>query len=622
MSTDELRSKFLDFFREKGHAIIPSASVIPENDPTVLFTTAGMHPLVPYLLGEKHPAGNRLANAQKCVRTGDIDEVGDNRHLTFFEMLGNWSLGDYFKKEALTWSFEFLTSPRWLNIDPKRIYVTVFEGDADAPRDLESVVIWQDLFQGRGIEAKLNERIFAYPKDKNWWGPAGMTGPCGPDSEIFFDTGRLHDVAFGKECHPNCDCGRFVEIWNNVFMEYNKTAANTFEPLAQKNVDTGMGLERTVAMLNGKTTVFETENFQAIIKAIGDLAGGKAYGAREEDDRAMRIIADHVRTAVFIIGDPRGVSPSNVDQGYILRRLIRRAVRYGRSLGIDGFFTSKVAETVIALFKGAYPELEKNRDRVIGDLDAEEDKFSRTLQNGLREAAKLKEQIEGNVMIPGETAFFLYESFGFPKELTEEVLGKKVDEASWNRAMKAHQDLSRQGAEKKFKGGLADHSWETTRLHTATHLLHKALRNVLGAHVEQKGSNITAERLRFDFSHPNKMTPEEIKRVEDMVNDAIARDLPVHYQEMTVPEAKSGGAIGLFEDRYGDKVKVYVVGDYSMEICGGPHVRHTAQVGRFKIQKEEASSAGIRRIKAIVEPVMPDGATPTAAETEPAGSKE
>ncbi len=614
MTTNEIRAKFLDFFKEKGHAVIPSASLIPENDPTVLFTTAGMHPLVPYLLGEKHPAGNRLADVQKCVRTGDIDEVGDNRHLTFFEMLGNWSLGDYFKRESITWSFEFLTSPRWLNLDPGRIYVTVFEGDADAPRDLESVAIWQDAYQSRGIEARFNERIFAYPKDKNWWGPAGMTGPCGPDTEIFYDTGRTHDMRYGIECHPNCDCGRFIEIWNNVFMEYNKTPGATFEPLAQKNVDTGMGLERVVAVLQGKSTVFETENFEMLLGTVGSISG-KKYGENEEHDRAMRIIVDHVRTGVFMIGDPRGITPSNVDQGYILRRLIRRAVRYGRQLGVEGFFTSKIAGKVIELFRDAYPELEKNRDRIIGELDAEEDKFMRTLQNGLREVEKIKAQFEASPFIPGETAFYLYESFGFPKELTEETVGKKVDESEWEKAMKAHQDLSRQGAEKKFKGGLADHSWETTRLHTATHLLHKALRNVLGEHVEQKGSNITAERLRFDFSHPTKMTPEEIKKTEDMVNEAIARDLPVHFQEMSVDEAKSGGAIGLFEDRYGDKVKVYVVGDYSKEICGGPHVRHTAQVGRFKIQKEEASSSGIRRIKAVVE-------TNAAPETEPAGPKE
>ena len=618
-STVGLRSRFLQFFKEKGHAIIPSASIIPENDPTVLFTTAGMHPLVPYLLGGKHPAGVRLANAQKCVRTGDIDEVGDNRHLTFFEMLGNWSLGDYFKRDSIAWSFEFLTSPRWLNLPAEKIFVTVFEGDSDAPRDDESILLWQDVFKTRGIEARLNERIFAYPKARNWWGPAGQTGPCGPDTEIFFNTGRPHDNRFGAECHPNCDCGRFIEIWNNVFMEYNKTATATFEPLSQRNVDTGMGLERTVAMLGGFQTVFEIDTFQAILKAIGDRCG-KSYGQNETDDISMRVIADHIRTSTFIIGDSHGVSPSNVDQGYILRRLIRRAVRNGRMLGIEGVFTSKIAEVVIDLFNDAYPELLRNKGRIIGDLDAEEDKFIRTLQNGLKEVERVRKELGENVLVPGDTAFYLYESFGFPMELTEEVLGRKVDRASWDAAMKAHQNLSRQGAEKKFKGGLADHSWASTRYHTATHLLHKALRNVLGENVEQKGSNITAERMRFDFSHPTKMTPDEIRKVEDQVNEAIARDFEVHYEEMTVAEAKARKAIGLFEDRYGDKIKVYVVGDFSAEICGGPHVAHTNQIGKFRIVKEEASSAGVRRIKAVVEDIGPGG-QPLGAESEPAGKK-
>jgi alanyl-tRNA synthetase len=600
MKTDELRSRFLEFFREKGHAVIPSASVIPENDPTVLFTTAGMHPLVPYLLGEKHPAGKRLANAQKCIRTGDIDEVGDNRHLTFFEMLGNWSLGDYFKNESIPWSFEFLTSERWLNIDPDRIYVTVFEGDADAPQDLESTRLWQEGFRTRGIDAKPSERIFAYPKSKNWWGPAGSQGPCGPDTEIFYDTGAPHDTAFGATCHPNCDCGRFVEIWNNVFMEFNKTSDGRFEPLTQRNVDTGMGLERTLVALGGLQTVFQIDTFQALISTISALSN-KNYGSNPEDDRAMRVIADHVRTAAFILGDPHAVTPSNVDQGYILRRLIRRAVRYGRQLGINGSFTSKIAEEVVRLFGGAYPEMQKNADRISSELNAEEDKFSRTLQNGLREVERVRREIGDTLDIPGETAFYLYESFGFPKELTEEVLGRKVNNESWNASMKAHQDRSRQGAEKKFKGGLADQSWTSTRYHTATHLLHKALREVLGNWVEQRGSNITPERMRFDFSHPQKMTPEELRRVEALVNDAITRDLPVHYEEMSVDEAKARGAIGLFEERYGERIKVYVVGDFSTEICGGPHVEHTGQIGRFKIVKEEASSSGIRRIKAIIE---------------------
>lgn len=617
MTTDELRRRFLDFFREKSHAVIPSASVIPENDPTVLFTTAGMHPLVPYLLGESHPAGTRLANAQKCVRTGDIDEVGDNRHLTFFEMLGNWSLGDYFKEESIPWSFEFLTSAQWLNINPERIYVSVFEGDADAPHDLESTRLWQDVFRTRGIDAKPNERIFAYPKSKNWWGPAGTQGPCGPDTEIFYDTGAPHDFAFGATCHPNCECGRFVEIWNNVFMEFNKTADGRFEPLAQRNVDTGMGLERTLVALGGLRTVFQIDTFQALLSRIGALSN-KSYGSHPEDDRAMRVIADHVRTATFILGDHRAVTPSNVDQGYILRRLIRRSVRYGRQLGMTGSFTAKIAEEVVRLFGGAYPELQKNADRITSELNAEEDKFSRTLQNGLREVERVRREIGDSVEIPGETAFYLYESFGFPKELTEEVLGRKVDSASWNASMKAHQDRSRQGAEKKFKGGLADQSWTSTRYHTATHLLHKALREVLGTWVEQRGSNITADRMRFDFSHPQKMTPDELRKVEALVNDAIRRDLPVHYEEMSVDEARARGAIGLFEERYGERIKVYVVGDFSSEICGGPHVGHTGQIGRFKIVKEEASSAGVRRIKAVLENVGPEGA-PVDPESEPAG---
>jgi alanyl-tRNA synthetase len=603
MTTSELRQKFLDFFKEKGHAIIPSASVVPENDPTVLFTTAGMHPLVPYLQGQPHPMGTRLADAQKCVRTDDIDEVGDNRHLTFFEMLGNWSLGDYFKREAITWSFEFLTDKKWLGIDPNRLYVTVFEGDDDAPQDEESIGIWQALFQTYGIEASLGDRIRAYPKKKNWWGPAGLTGPCGPDTEIFYDTGKPHDPAFGETCHQNCDCGRFVEIWNNVFMEYDKQADGSFKPLAQKNVDTGMGLERIVAVMQNVETVFEIDVFTPAIDKIAQLSG-KTYAGHE---RAFRIIADHVRAATFIIGDERGVAPSNVGQGYIVRRLLRRAIREGRRLGIAEPFTHLIAEVYVGLYGGHYQELEKNLSKIVDELKKEEEKFGKTLEKGMKELEKML--TKGS--ISGEDAFLLFSSYGFPLELTEEILrekGMKVDRVVFEAEFKKHQDLSRTASAGTFKGGLADHSVETTRLHTATHLLHQALRTVLGDHVEQKGSNITAERLRFDFSHPQKVTPEEIQKVEELVNDAIKRDLPVHCEQLPVDEAKKRGAIGLFGDKYaqmGDKINVYFVGDdakgfFSKEICGGPHVEHTGELGSFKIQKEEAVSAGVRRIKATV----------------------
>ncbi len=616
MTGNEIRKTFLKFFESRGHKVIPSASLIPENDPTVLFTTAGMHPLVPYLMGEQHPEGNRLTDSQKCVRTGDIDEVGDNRHLTFFEMLGNWSLGDYFKDDAIAWSYRLLTSKEeGFGLDPKRLYVSVFEGDADAPRDDESVAIWQAQYAEDGIDAKFGERVFAYPKAKNWWGPAGQTGPCGPDTEMFYDTLNLADPKAhapawkGSEaCHPNCDCGRYVEIWNDVFMQYNKTAEGTFEPLTQRNVDTGMGLERMAMMLQNAETVFETDLFTPLIAEI-ERVSGKSYRHDADTVRAMRVVADHVKTATFIMGDSRGVTPSNTDQGYIVRRLIRRAVRFGRQLGIEGAFTADIADKVVEMYGDAYPELRGNRQRVASELRNEEEKFGQTLQRGLQEVNKVGEQHANAVEIPGSAAFYLYESFGFPMELTEETLGKKVNAREWEDAMKKHQELSRAGAEQKFAGGLADHSEIVVRMHTATHLLHKALRNVLGEHVEQKGSNITQERLRFDFSHGQKMTPEQIQQVEEMVNQQIAKDLPVHFSMLTVDEAKGAGAIGLFEDKYaqlGNKVKVYMVGDdergyFSKEICGGPHVEHTAMVGKFKILKEEASSAGVRRIKAVVQ---------------------
>ena len=648
MTQRELRTAFLAFFKEKGHAIIPSASLIPENDPTVLFTTAGMHPLVPYLIGEKHPMGNRLANAQKCLRTDDIDDVGDNRHLTFFEMMGNWSLGDYFKPEAISWSFEFLTSKNWLGIDPGRLFITVFQGDEDAPRDEESVGIWQSLFEIAGFAAgegdagkdapasgKSGPRIYSYPKKQNWWGPAGATGPCGPDSEMFFDTQREHDPAFGTVCHPNCDCGRFVEIWNDVFMEYEKVESqksikskvhkvesnggDSFEyvQLAQKNVDTGMGLERMTAMLQGKSNVFETEIFQGIFSKLEELSGkkystnggGRTQGyAPTNDATSFRIIADHVRAAVFIIGDERGVSPSNVGQGYIVRRLLRRAIREARRIGITEPLCAALAGVVIGEYGDAYSELETNRQKIVDECEKEELKFGKTLEKGLKEFEKMSV----DKVISGQEAFDLFQTYGFPLELTQELIGERggnLDVEEFTKEFKKHQELSRSASSVAFKGGLADHSEETTRLHTATHLLHKALRIVLGDHVAQKGSNITPERLRFDFSHTEKMTPEQIKAVEEIVNEAISRDLPVRFEDMTVDEAKAAGAIGLFEDRYaklGGKVKVYLVGDeakghFSKEICGGPHVTRTGDLGHFTIQKEEAVSAGVRRIKATVE---------------------
>ncbi len=614
MELCRIRHHFLEFFREKGHTILPSASLLPENDPTVLFTTAGMHPLVPYLLGERHPGGKRLTDSQKCLRTDDIDEVGDNRHLTFFEMLGNWSLGDYFKRESISWAFELLTDPDRLAIDPKRIYVTVFEGDADAPRDTESIDIWQAQFEVKGVTAEVgavfkNEpthgangpRIYAYPKKKNWWGPAGQTGPCGPDTEIFYDMGTPHDLAFGPMCHPNCDCGRFVEIWNNVFMEYEKRADGTFAPLAQKNVDTGMGLERMAAILQGKETVFETDAFAAIMHAIERLSGTTYEPSNQQAARPFRIIADHIRAATFIVGDPRGVAPSNVGQGYIVRRLLRRAIREGRRLGMEEAFTVRLAETIIEEYGTDYPELKERRETITTELAREEEKFGKTLEKGLRELEKMLEKGALN----GEQAFQLFSTFGFPLELTEELLrerGQVADREAFQAEFRKHQELSR-ASSGAFKGGLADDSVASTRLHTATHLLHQALRTVLGPHVEQRGSNITPERLRFDFPHPQKLTPEEIAKVEELVNEVIARDLPVSFEMMNPADAKAAGAIGLFEEKYtelGGQIKVYTVGDFSKEICGGPHVTHTGDLGSFTILKEEAVSAGIRRIKAVV----------------------
>ena len=593
VNAKQLRQMWFDFFRKHGHAIIGSASLIPENDPTVLFTTAGMHPLVPYLLGEKHPAGVRLADVQKCVRTGDIDEVGDASHCTFFEMLGNWSLGDYFKDEMIPWSYEFLTSPEYLGIDPKRLAVSVFAGDADCPRDERSAELWEKA----GIA---HDRIFFLPKENNWWGPAGITGPCGPDSEMFIDNGQPKCC---DECSPACDCGKYLEIWNDVFMQFNKTVDGKYEPLKQKNVDTGMGLERTLCILQGKKSVYETDLFAPIIAAIESIGSGK-YGSDEETTKAIRIVADHIRTSVFMIGDEKGVACSNVDQGYILRRLLRRAVRFAKKLDIEIGKLTVVAEAVIEEYKDVYPELEINRDRIVNEITAEEERFERTLQGGIKEFEKLCHYLVGDT-ISGKASFKLYDTYGFPIEMTVELAkekGLKVNIDDFNKAFAEHQQKSHAGAEQKFKGGLADHSEATARLHTATHLMHRALKEVLhDDNANQKGSNITEERLRFDFTFPRALTPEEIKEVEDKVNEAIKADVPVVCEEMTVEEAREQGAVGLFTAKYGEKVKVYTMGKYSKEICGGPHASHTGELGHFRIVKEQSSSAGVRRIKAVLE---------------------
>lgn len=593
ITSKQLRKMWLDFFSERGHAIISSASLIPENDPTVLFTTAGMHPLVPYLLGAKHPSGNRLCDCQKCVRTGDIDEVGDSSHCTFFEMLGNWSLGDYFKTEMVKWSYEFLTDKKYLALDKNRLAVTVFEGDNDCPRDTATAELWEQC----GIK---KENIFFLPKKHNWWGPAGVTGPCGSDTEMFIDTGKPKCC---ENCSPACDCGKYLEIWNDVFMEFNKTADGKYEPLKQKNVDTGMGLERTVAVLNGKKSVYETDLFAPIISEIEKLSG-KKYGVDEQTDRAIRIVADHTRTATFILGDERGVTPSNVDQGYVLRRLLRRAVRFAGVLEMKGSDLSKVAAAVADNYKDVYPELNQSRGKICAEIDAEVERFEKTLQGGIREFEKLAKYLVGNV-VSGKAAFKLYDTYGFPIEMTQELArehGFTVNIADFEKAFDEHRRKSQAGAEQKFKGGLADNTETVARLHTATHLMHRALKVVLqDENANQKGSNITAERLRFDFSFPRPMTDEEIQKVEDIVNEAIKADVPVVCEEMSVDEAREKGAVGLFAAKYGEKVKVYTMGKYSCEICGGPHAARTGELGRFKIVKEQSSSAGVRRIKAVLE---------------------
>lgn len=594
MTANELRSKYIEFFKTKNHAEISGKSLIPENDPTVLFTTAGMHPLVPYLMGEAHPAGTRLVNYQKCIRTGDIDAVGDASHLTCFEMLGNWSLGDYFKKEAIAYSFEFLTDPKWLGLSVDSLSVTVFAGDAEVERDEESAKIWESL----GIP---RERIHFLPRADNWWGPAGETGPCGPDTEMFIDTGKQ---LCGESCKPGCHCGKYIEIWNDVFMQYNKLKDGSYEKLIRTCVDTGMGIERTVAMLNGKKSVYETEIFVPFIRAV-EAVSDKKYGSDEVVDTSIRIICDHVRAAAFILGDQKAVAPSNVGAGYVLRRLIRRAVRHGKKLGIEGVFLGKIAQVAIDMYKDPYPEIGQNAQFILSELLKEEEKFLHTLQKGEAEFEKLIPNLLKNTqkIMSGRLAFKLYDTYGFPIELTEELAsehGLRVNRDEFDEAFKKHQELSRAGSEQVFKGGLADHSEITTAYHTATHLLHKALIQVLGEHVAQKGSNITAERMRFDFTHPSPMTKEEISEVEKIVNEQISAKIPVTVEVMSIEDAQKAGAIALFGEKYEDSVKVYSIGNYSKEVCGGPHVENTGDIGKFSIKKEQSSSAGVRRIRAVV----------------------
>lgn len=627
MTSSEIRQKYLDFFKARGHARIPSASLLPENDSTLLFVNSGMFPLVPYLLGQKHPAGKRLVNSQKSFRTEDIEEVGDNRHNTFFEMLGNWSLGDkeafasgeaYWKKQQLEWWYEFLIEE--LKIDIKRLYQSVYCGSEDGqiPKDEESVAVLKDIFKKYGVRveegpemvngkepaSELNigqneQRIFAY-RAKNWWQRGDAVGELGgPDSETFYDTGLVHNPKYGEFCHLNCDCGRFIEIGNSVFMQYQKTAEG-WKEMENKNVDFGGGLERitmAMAMPNGK--YFRTDLFNDAIEKIEELSG-KKY---EDNNRPFEIIADHLKAATFIMGDERGVGPSNTDQGYIVRRLIRRAIRFGRELGISAEqWTSGIAAMYIKSYHEIYPELKKNEGFIMTELEKEEKKFSETLEKGEKEFSKLSGDISG------EQAFDLYQTYGFPIEMTMELAkekGSKVDERGFQTELAKHQELSRTASAGKFKGGLADHSAETTRLHTATHLLLASLRKVLGNHVQQKGSNITAERLRFDFPHTEKMTPEQIAEVEKLVNEAIQARLSVHFEEMPLDEARKIGASGVFDSKYEEMVKVYFMGNpdnyFSKEICGGPHVENTGELGHFRILKEESSSAGVRRIKAVLE---------------------
>ena len=589
LTSKELRDFYLKFFESHNHTIIPSSSIVPENDPTVLFTTAGMHPLVPYLLGEHHPAGKRLCDVQKCIRTSDIDEVGDASHLTFFEMLGNWSLGDYFKDEAIRMSYEFLTSKDYLNIPKEKLYFTCFAGDETAPRDEESYNIWKSL----GVP---EDHLFYLPKENNFWILGSGIGPCGPDTEMFYDTGK---PKCSDACNPACDCGKYLEIWNDVFMEYYRDEEGKLTKLAQQNVDTGMGLERTITVLNGLESVYDSDVFQNLKEKIEELSG-KSY---EENKKSFRIIMDHIRTSSFILGDDHGIVPSNVGAGYVLRRLIRRAIRHLRKLGLMEDSLVKLAQVVISDYSDVYKELEKNKEFIYKELEIEGIKFGKTIKDGEKLFYKVIKHLDGNT-ISGEDAFKLFDTFGFPLEMTEELArenGLNVDTKGFEEKFKEHQEKSRTIDAGSFKGGLADSSYESTKYHTLAHLMLAALQTMYGPDIIQKGCNITSERIRFDFNLDHKMTDEEKAELTRIVNEKIKEGIPVTMKEMPYEEAKKEGAHGTFEDRYGSIVKVYTIGDFSKEICGGPHVNNTSELGTFKITKEESSSAGVRRIKGVLE---------------------
>ncbi|MFW9811048.1 MAG: alanine--tRNA ligase [Candidatus Thorarchaeota archaeon] len=589
MRAKELREMYLKYFKDKGHSVIASASLFPEDDPTVLFTSAGMHPLVPYLLGQPHPEGKRLTNVQKCVRTTDIEEVGDTTHLTFFEMLGNWSLGDYWKKEAITWSYEFLTSRKYLGFDPGKISVTVFAGDEDSPRDEDAADAWKNV----GIP---DERIYFLEKEDNWW-IAGNTGPCGPCTEMFIEVDEIPKC--GPDCRPGCNCGHFVEVWNDVFMSYRKHDDGSYEPLKMNSIDTGMGVERTLAMVNRVPTVFDTEFFIPLIERVKELSGKEDF--TEQDNQLIRIIVDHVRSAVMIMADDRKVGPSNVEQGYIVRRLLRKAIHSADRLGIGQGFMISLAEIVIDMFKDLYGEVKRNKEFIMSNLTAEETKFRKTLNKAIRRFEKI---YNDTGTITGGDAFLLFTSFGLPLEMTRDLAEEKgiqIDMDQFTKQFEEHREISRTATQGKFKGGLAEHSEKIVKLHTATHLLQAALRKVLGDEVTQNGSNITEERLRFDFTFSRRLTPEEIEEVETLVNEIINQDLKVNQQFLPYDEAIEKGALAFFKENYGETVSVYSVGDFSMELCGGPHVEHTGVLKKFRIVKQKSIGTGLIRLRAILE---------------------